>query len=439
MSNVTYETNKQTVKTLFFWLFTAVLAGTVGTSIVFIFTSIYSKTTFFLLNSNHIPVFLYPVFGAFIVGIIVYRLEPRSMGEGIPSYLESLNEHNGNLSFKETFFKFWAALITLSTFGNGGFIGPVGRVSAGVMSSIGKIFTGRLMKHNYIHLYTICGLSSAIGALLHSPVGAGIFAVEIIQKTDMKYSDLFPAILSSAFSVYLAKILGMQPIIYFSSIHRAFNPHITGWLLLIAVISGLAGFGYIKLYETISRLWHRDHSHRNLIIVLKVLAGSFLAGIIAYLVNIDILGTSSNLFNAVFTLNIDILYGNIPHVIPLTLSILLIMFLKAAANCFTIGSGLSAGFAGPAMLMGLLLGTVFTIFAGISPGTPEYYAFLAAGFAGMLSSTMNTPIATAVITLELFGFAYSLPAGIASIIGFQVNRSNTLYDFALRERKTEYE
>ena len=57
----------------------------------------------------------------------------------------------------------------------------------------------------------------------------------------------------------------------------------------------------------------------------------------------------------------------------------------------------------------------------------------------MLSSTMNTPIATAVITLELFGFAYSLPAGIASIIGFQVNRSNTLYDFALRERKTEYE
>lgn len=118
-----------------------------------------------------------------------------------------------------------------------------------------------------------------------------------------------------------------------------------------------------------------------------VLAGSLLAGIIAFTVNIDILGTSSNLFKAV----------------PLILVVILVMILKAAANCFTIGSGLSAG------------------------------------FAGMLSSTMNTPVATAVITLELFGFAYSLPAGIASIIGFQVNRSNTLYDFALRERKTEYE
>ncbi len=439
MSNATYESNKQTVRVLFFWLFTAVLAGFVGTVIVYIFINIYTIISIFLLSIEYIPVFVYPIFGAFIVGVVVYRIEPKSMGEGIPSYLECINEHQGILSFKETFFKFWAALLTLSTFGNGGFIGPVGRVSAGVMSSIGKLFTGRIMKHSYIHLYTICGLSAAIGALLHSPVGAGIFAVEIIQKTDMKYSDLFPAVLSSASSVFFAKTLGMEPVIYFSSIHLPFKPQITGWLLIIAVVSGMAGYGYIKLYETISRIWHRDHSHRNLFIVIKVIAGSLLAGIIAFSVNIDILGTSPNLFKAVFSFDTDILYGNISHAVPLVFVVILVMFLKAAANCFTIGSGLSAGFAGPAMLMGLLLGTVFTIIAGIDSGTPEYFAFLAAGFAGMLSSTMNTPIATAVITLELFGFAYSLPAGIASIIGFQVNRSNTLYDFALRERKTEYE
>jgi chloride channel protein, CIC family len=439
MSKLLNESNKETVRTLLFWFFTAVLAGIIGTTVVYFFLTIYRIISEFLLSISFIPIFIYPIFGALLVGVVIYRIEPKSMGEGIPSYLESLNENNGRLSFKETIFKFWAALLTLSTFGNGGFIGPVGRVAAGVMSSIGKVLSGRYMKQSYIHLFTICGLSAAIGALLHSPVGAGIFAVEIIQKSDMKYKDLFPSILSSAFSVYFAKVLGLQPIIFFPGIHRAFDPQITGWLLLISVVSGLAGYGYIKLYETISRIWHRDHSHRNLIIVFKVLAGSFLAGFIAFLFNIDILGTSAGLFRGVFSFDINILYGNIPQVIPLVLAIILVMFLKAAANCFTIGSGLSAGFAGPAMLMGLLLGTVFIIIAGISPGTPEYYAFLAAGFAGMLSSTMNTPIATAVITLELFGFAYSLPAGIASIIGFQVNRSNTLYDFALRERKTEYE
>ncbi|MCK5154332.1 MAG: chloride channel protein, partial [Spirochaetales bacterium] len=154
MSKILNKSNKQTVQIIFFWLFSAVLAGAIGTTVVYLFISIFRIITTFLINSINIPVFIYPIIGALFVGAVVYRIEPKSMGEGIPSYLESLNENNGRLPFKETFFKFWAALLTLSTFGNGGFIGPVGRVSAGVMSSIGKMFSGRFMKHTYIHLYT---------------------------------------------------------------------------------------------------------------------------------------------------------------------------------------------------------------------------------------------------------------------------------------------
>ena len=169
------------------------------------------------------------------------------------------------------------------------------------------------------------------------------------------------------------------------------------------------------------------------------ITGSFIAGIIAMLINVDILGTSGGLFKAVFNFDTAILYGRLPGTLPMFFVLSILVISKAMANCFTIGSGLSAGFTGSAMLIGLLIGSIFISIAGIDPNTPEYFAFLAAGFAGMLSSTMNTPVATAVITLELFGLAYSLPAGMASIIGFQVNRSNTLYDFAVMERKEEYE
>ncbi len=438
MSKESHESNKHSIRALLFWIISAVLSGAVGTTIVFIFLTLYRFITQFLLSYIYISVFIYPVAGAFIVGIVIYRLNPGSMGEGIPSYLESLKERNGELNPKETFYKFWAALFTLSTFGNGGFIGPVGRVSAGVMSLIGKVLSGKVMKRSYIKLYSICGLSAAIGALLHSPIGAGIFAVEIIQKTDMRYKDLFPAILSSASSVYFAKVIGLEPIIRIMTIHKIFDHRISGWLLLIAVVSGLTGYGYIKLYEIISEFLNRGHYHRNRIIVLKVLIGTAIATLIALTVNRNILGTSSRLFDAVFSYNLSVLYGNLPRTLNLTFIIFLLILFKATANCFTIGSGLSAGFAGPAMLLGLLIGMMFVSVAGVSSGTPEYLAFLAAGFAGMLSSTMNTPIASAIITLELFGFAYSLPAGIASIIGFQVNRSNTLYDFALKEREKEY-
>ncbi len=439
MAKISFESNKQSIRALFFWISTSVLSGAIGTSTVYIFMALYKTITEALISFNNIPIFFYPVAGASVVGLVFYRLSPKSMGEGIPSYLEGLIEHRGFLEFKETFFKFWAALLTLSTFGNGGFIGPVGRVSAGIMSGIGKLFSGKFMKSSYVYLYSICGLSAAIAALLHSPIGAGIFAVEIIQKTDMKYKDLFPSILSSASSVFFAKEIGLEPIIKFVSIHKNFNHRITGWLLLIAIASGLAGYAYIKLYELISSLLNRDHRHRNRIIVIKVIIGSIIASLLAYFINTDIIGTSTKLYSSVFSFNIAALYGNLPQTISFSLVIIVLILFKATANCFTIGSGLSAGFAGPAMLLGLLLGMLFVNFAGITPGTPEFFAFLAAGFAGMLSSTMNTPIATAIITLELFGFAYSLPAGIASIIGFQVNRKSTLYDFALKQRESEYE
>lgn len=439
MDKASNRSNFQSIRLLLFWFVSAILAGAIGTLIVYVFLTLYTLITSAILTNLDFPVFVYPIFGALVVGSVIYRIEPKSMGEGIPSYLESMNRKRGVLPFKETFYKFWAALFTLSTFGNGGFIGPVGRVSAGIMSSIGKIFAGRLMKRNYIHLYTICGLSAAIGALLSSPIGAGIFTVEIIKRADMKYRDLFPAILSSSSSVLFSRIIGLEPMFSFTSNYTSFDINITGWLLLVAVVAGLTGYGYIKMYETISKILHRDHSHRNRIIVLKVIIGSFIAGIIAALINSDILGTSGGLFEAVFTFDSKILYGKLPGTFPLFLVIIILLISKALANCFTVGSGLSAGFTGPAMLIGLLIGSIFIPIAGITPGTPEFFAFLAAGFAGMLSSTMNTPIATAVITLELFGFAYSLPAGMASIIGFQVNRSNTLYNFAVMERKEEYE
>ncbi len=44
---------------------------------------------------------------------------------------------------------------------------------------------------------------------------------------------------------------------------------------------------------------------------------------------------------------------------------------------------------------------------------------------------MNIPLAAAVMTIEIFGLQYSLAAGLAAIIGFQINRYQTIYDFAM--------
>lgn len=87
--------------------------------------------------------------------------------------------------------------------------------------------------------------------------------------------------------------------------------------------------------------------------------------------------------------------------------------------------------------MGMLLGAFVANLFGLESTSPTYYAFLAAGFCGMIASSMNIPLAAAVMTVEIFGLHYSFPAGFAAVVGFQVTRHTTIYDFALKEAEED--
>ncbi len=418
---------------LFQWLIIACIAGITGSITIHIFLAFYGCLSGFLRSVNAVPVFIWPVAGAAVVSLLIYRIEPRAKGEGMPSYIISLRERGGEMSVSETFFKFWAALLTLGTFGNGGFLGPGGRVSAGIMSALYRIIPDKIVSAEHKPLFPICGLAAAFGALVHSPIGAGIFAVEIMQKSSMRYRQLFPAILASTVSVYTSRFFGFKPMFSLNAVGGLIDLRIAGIILLLSVAAGFAGRGFTLLYALVSRMFHRDHKLSHCGVAVRAVIGSTAAFFAVYFLNPALAGTSPDIFRAVFEGDFNLLYGNISNSAPLFLVIILLMILKAAANSLTVGSGMSAGFAGPSMLIGLLAGAAFASFFGISADTPDYFALLAAGFAGVFSSTMNTPIAVSVLTIELFGMYYSLPAGLAAVIGFQVNRHHTLYDMVFEE------
>ena len=367
------------------------------------------------------------------MGLLVYRLVPSAMGEGIPSYLEGIRRKKGALSFRETVFKFLAALLTLGFFGNGGFVGPLGRMSAGFMSGIGRILTKLGMRKGLLPLFPVCGMASLLGTLMHSSIGAGIFAVEIILKTNMQYRHLFPAILASSASVYIARSFGFAPLFSFDAPFSHTEMDIFLCALLVMVCAGFLGKAFILSYGGVSRIFLRDTllspGRRTLLMAVGTTAAS-----LTLLINPALLGTSDGIVRALFFMDKTVLYGPLSGEIPLFAVLMLLLVCKGLANIFTVASGMSAGFTGPAILMGLLLGAAFAEFFGISEGTDEFYTLMAAGFASYFASMMNTPIASAVITVELFGLHYSLPAGLAAVVGYMVNQDHTLYDLVLEER-----
>ena len=411
------------------WTILALLAGVIGSVVVHSFSYLLHSIRFFITGSGF-PLWVWPVAGAAIVGGIVYKLQPQSAGEGVPSYIRGIRVNQGKLDLSETFYKFWAALLTLATFGSGGILGPLGRVTAGLMSFIeGKVNNIYQVfdKHDQ-RTAAICGMAAAIGTIFHSSIGAGIFAVEIIQRKNMGYRDLFPSLLSSATAVFVCKSIGWESFYQFRTINTFMDVHKIGWLFLLAVTTGVVGAFYTTLYGKICKIFKRNKGN----VFIKVIIGTIFAFGIAWAVNPELWGTSKHIISSLFTNDMSIVTGRLSSM-PIVPAILLIIVLKILCNCITVGSGMSAGFAGPMIIVGMLLGVVISRMANVEGLSPTYYAFLAAGFAGMLASAMNVPLAAAVMAIEVFGIQYSFPAGFSAIVGFQVTRHRTIYDFALEE------
>ena len=403
------------------WLAISLTASLVGTGIVRLFF-LLQEWSAALLAGVGVPLVIWPVVGALITGGIVYRINPAAAGEGIPGYLAGMNEHSARFPLGTTLMKFAATLATLTTYGNGGVVGPLGRVTAGLTAFFADK-SRRLGLNDYDRrTAALCGMAAAGGAIFHSSLGGGVFAVEIIQKSEMRYRDLFPAILASSMATHFSRVFGWAPFFAADIPARYMNPGITGIVLLTAVLTGFAGKVYITTYRVVAKVLRREAGSR---ILVKTLTGSAVAAGLAWVVSPELMGTSKGI--------VDTLLAPEPSHAVVTLSILAALLyipVKAAANIATVGSGMSAGFTGPSLILGMLLGYVLSSLFGVPAYSPEYYAILGAGFAAMLASSINVPIAAAILGLELFGLHYGLPCGVAAVIGFQMNRHRTLYDYA---------
>ena len=90
---------------------------------------------------------------------------------------------------------------------------------------------------------------------------------------------------------------------------------------------------------------------------------------------------------------------------------------------------MSAGFTGPLILIGMTLGALMSLAAGVDPTSAAYYGYMACGMAGLLSATLNIPLAAIALTITIFGTSYILPAVTGSTIAFILFRGRAVYTY----------
>lgn len=376
----------------------------------------YQQNIFFFLPA-------WTVIGAMFVILVIYKISPGAKIEGGFCYIQTVNSNDKNFNLKDTIFKYWAALFTLGTFGNGGIVAPVGRVSAGINCVIeDKLHS--IQKFD-LKVGAISGFAAAIGTIFHTPIAGGFFAVEILEKSNMKYRYLFPALLSSGLAVYFARLFNLPAFYRFQIPAREVPSDIYLWVILIGIVTGAVGRFYNVLYRFISHSMQRNKGKNML---PKAVTGSLIVALVAYFINPDLMGTSNNLIYQL-TNDVESVTGNLPMNMNLIFVLLVLLIVKMVGNCVTVGTGLSAGFTGPIIIVGMLIGVIFSTIAGIEYYTSEFYALICAGFTGMLASSMNIPIAAMILSVELFGYNYVIIGILTTIIAFKINDYNTLFEY----------
>ena len=281
--------------------------------------------------------------------------------------------------------KIIASAITIGTGGSAGKEGPIAQIGSGFGSAFASLLK---LKARERRILLLAGAAGGIGAIFQAPLGAALFAPEVLyRETEFEYEAILPCIVSSitAYAVYTQLYKGGA--LFFPG---PVDFSLPGELLpytLFGVVCAMTGFLYVRiLYGSRDRFFKPLRLHK----MLKPAVGGLLLGTIAY----------------AFPQVSDGGYGWIQMALEGKMfwgTMLLLAFLKILGTSCTIGSGGSGGVFGPSVFIGAMLGGAFGFLGHqvapewvVNPG-----AFVLVGIGGFFAGVAKTPVSSIIMACEM--------------------------------------
>ncbi|SEO07188.1 chloride channel protein, CIC family [Amphibacillus marinus] len=402
-----FKLTKYTNLFMWKWMFLATIVGIGGGVSALILNA---TIDLFAVVGRQVPLWIAPVIGGVCITIFA-RIDKNVLGSGSPKYIDAVNLNQGNMSRRTWLAKLVASASTIGFFGSGGVEGPMllmGGSFANILTKLPKL-SNWLDKEDK-RILTICGAAGAIGAIFRSPLGGGIFAAEILYKSSLHYSDMFPAILSSTVGFVVYSTIGTATPLFAMSNYLT-NPANILYYVLAGVLAGWASVSFMKLFH-----WLEDFgawlAKYGLGKYLPIIGGMLTGAILLFFPDAGGTGTAfiQSLIDQSF----------------MTSFLLALLFAKMLATAFTVGLRGSAGLVIPALFIGAVTGSILSnLFATGANGLSN--ALIISGMAASLASIANVPIAAAVMLIEMVGLQVGASAVVGSVMGYAVGHKQMIY------------
>lgn len=381
-------------RTFYRWLFVATtigaISGLVGSAFhltVGYFTAVRTASSWLI--------YLMPVGGLLIAAI--YRLT-KMEGEGTNNIIESIykGEKVPTLLIPVIFV---ATAITHLVGGSAGREGAALQIGGGIGSKVGRLLG---LDEKDMPIVTLCGMSAVFSALFGTPLTATVFALEVISVGILHYSAFIPCLVASMMAYAISRLLGIAPTHFAVSIEPLEVTMILK-VVILAVICALVSIAFcVAVHKTeklasekIKNSFVRAFAGGCVIIALTLLVGSH-----------DYNGAGT-----------DVIAGAINGESPNWA-----FFWKIVFTAVTIGCGFKGGEIVPTFFIGATLGCVMGPILGIPAGFAAAIALIA-----VFCGAVNCPIASIILSVEMFGSSELIYFALACGISFMLSGYFGLY------------
>ncbi|WP_235859853.1 chloride channel protein [Tranquillimonas rosea] len=355
-------------------------------------------------------VILAPVVGGLIVLWLVRTFAPEAKGHGVPEVMDAIYYRGGHIRPAVVITKSLASALSIGSGASVGREGPIIQIGSGIGSVLGRAF--RLRSWQVITMVA-AGAGAGIAATFNTPLGAVLFAVELMLP-EFSARTLLPVVLATGTATYVGRLaFGMEPAFLMAAHSRpdVFVPLSVDMLplyVIFGMVAGVAAWLFVKvLYgtEDLFESWKANPYVKNM-------AGMLSLGILMYVL---LLTTGQYHTESVGYATIEaILTGQLTA--PGFL--LLLFVLKLLATSVSLSAGASGGVFSPSLFLGAALGAAFG--SGLDFLFPNLgfhsVTFAVIGMAAIVGASTGAAITSIMMMFEMTGDYSITVAAIISVV-----------------------
>ena len=338
--------------------------------------------------------YLMPVGGLAIVGL--YRLT-KTEGKGTNDIIASVHfgEQVPGLLVPVIFV---ATVITHLCGGSAGREGAALQIGGGIGYQAGRLL--RLGEKD-LPLATLCGMSGVFAALFGTPLTATVFALEVISVGVLYYAGLVPC-LTAALTGYLVSVLMGVPPTRFTVMVPGLEVRTMLLVMVLALLCAVVSILFCRGLHGVEHLLKRTLKNPY----LRVAVGAAVLIGLTLLTNGDYNGAGMEVIGRAIAGQAD----------PWA------WVWKLLFTAITIGCGFKGGEVVPSFFVGAAFGCVAAGWLGLPAGFGA-----AMGLVSVFCGAVNCPLASIILSVELFGSGDLLYFAMACSISYLISGYCGLY------------